>query len=179
MGAGRNGGGEKLAFFTGGLDKESRPKELSGQAGGQCRRPMRACRKRLPWTPIPRPSWAQYVGSRITSGMEHPISINEKDLEGSQEKSQSWHCPPAGTSWSREGGAAMLRPAFYCPTPIPQGKAGFSRKVLRPLPTMSGPWRHLPGDSGGAPSPAAAALRPPGRAPLGRPGSLARRGPSG
>lgn len=80
MGAGRNGGGEKLAFLTGGPDKESRPEELSGQAGGQCRRPVRACRKGLPWTPIPRPSWAQYVGSRITSGMEHPISINEKDL---------------------------------------------------------------------------------------------------
>lgn len=116
MGAGGNGGREELVFFTGGPDQESRPEQLSGQAGAQCRRPVRACRKRPPWTPLPRPSWAQSLGSRITSGVEHPIPINEKDLEGSQGKSQSWDCPPPTGGdileqgrWGRHAAASCLR----------------------------------------------------------------------
>lgn len=52
------------------------------------------------------------LGSRITSVVEHPISIHKEDLEEPQGKSVRSAAHQAGTSRSRRNRATTLSPVF-------------------------------------------------------------------
>lgn len=74
-------------------------------------------------------------GAGLPRGWSTPFPSTRRTWKGHKESRShgTAHRPPTGTSWSREGGDAMLRPVFYSPTPNPQGKA----RLLQEAPQAS------------------------------------------